>query len=402
MADASPQNTRFIRFALIFAVVLLGVNFFTNRNGSQNAEDIDLVINRGRDVAQGKVVEVDIRNNLETAINLPEFCPQNPLQVERYNNGELLAISAQTDEANCSTEPVEIAPGKTYKLSYAPWNSQLFNELGRYQVSLNLEIDGKQKTYSEEVTIKSPSGLVQLWREGLYKPILNILLFLISVMPGKNLGLAVILLTLIIKLALVFPNHKALKSQKKMKEVQPQLEALKLKYKDDPQRMAQETMAIYKKYKVSPVSSCLPMLIQFPILIALFYVVRDGLTAINPDFLYANIQAIDLSLVNTQFAWLDLTQTNWYVLPIVVGGLQFFQMRMTLGKNQPTSNKPKKKKGGEMDLENPMMMMNKSMQYVMPVMVAVFTATLPAAVGIYWGTSTLFGLVQQLVINREK
>src|SRR5690606_26363572 len=117
----------------------------------------------------------------------------------------------------------------------------------------------------------------------------------------------------------VFPNHKALKAQKQMQKVQPQLEALKIKYKNDPQRLAQETMGIYKKYKVNPVSSCLPMLIQFPILIALFYVVRDGLTSIDPSFLYSSVENLDLSTVNPRFLGLDLTRANWWILPIIVG-----------------------------------------------------------------------------------
>lgn len=392
-----PQPNKFIRLALIFLVALIVFQFFGNRNQPSTEEDVNLVVKE--EIAQGKTVEVQIQNNLEETITLPEFCPTNPLTIQRYENGEWIELNAQTNEENCPAQPIEIEASESFALSYAPWNTKLFNELGRYQISLNLEIEGKQKIYSEEIEVEPPSFIRKLWQEGLYKPILNTLLFLISVMPGRNLGLAVILLTLIIKLALVFPNHKALKSQKKMQQVQPQLEALKLKYKDDPQRMAQETMGIYKKYKVSPVSSCLPMLIQFPILIALFYVVRDGLTAIDPSFLYTSVQNLDLSTVNPRFLGLDLTQVNWYILPVIVGGLQFFQMRMTLGKNKAVKETKGKKKGGA---ENPMLMVNKSMQYVMPVMVAVFTATLPAVVGVYWGTSTLFGIGQQLVINQEK
>ena len=88
--------------------------------------------------------------------------------------------------------------------------------------------------------------------------------------PGHNLGWAIILLTLIIKLILLAPNQKALKAQKQMQKIQPQLDALKKKYANDQQKLAAETMEIWKKYKINPMSSCLPMLIQFPILIALF------------------------------------------------------------------------------------------------------------------------------------
>jgi len=154
---------------------------------------------------------------------------------------------------------------------------------------------------------------------------------------------------------------------------------------------------IWKKYKVSPMSSCLPILIQFPVLIALFYVVKDGLSVINPINLYGTLGGFDLHAVNTNFLGLiDLTKINFIVLPIIVGAMQFFQIRMTMAKTQ-TDNKPAKK-----DEINPMPMMNKMMQYFMPIMIAVFTATLPAAVGFYWGTSTLFGIGQQFFVNRSK
>jgi len=394
MSNPTPTPNKFLRFALIFTIALLALQLLTGKDKETTGEDVDLVLDK--DIALGKVIEVQIKNNLKSPITLPNFCPKNPLEVRHYQNGEWLNLESEVKDSNCSPSPIQIKGGGSYKLSYGPWNSELFGELGRYQISLNLNLEGKERIYSQEIEVTSPSIFRTLWQEGLYKPILNILLFLIMVVPGKNLGVAVILLTLLIKLALVFPNHKALKAQKQMQKVQPQLEALKLKHKDNPQKLAQETMGIYKKYKVNPASSCLPMLIQFPILIALFYVVRGGLASINPDFLYSSIQSLDLSTVKTHFLWLDLTKVNWHILPIIVGGLQFLQMKMTLGKSM---GKQIQKKG---ESENPMVMMNKGMVYIMPLMVAVFTATVPAAVGLYWGTSTLFGIAQQMVVNREK
>ena len=209
--------------------------------------------------------------------------------------------------------------------------------------------------------------------------------------------MGIILLTLIIKIILLGPNHKALKAQKAMQKVQPQLDALKIKYKNDSQRLAQETMEIWKKYKVSPMSSCLPMLIQFPILIALFYVVKGGLDVINPALLYNTLKGVDLTTINPNFLGIiDLTTVSIIALPIIVGGMQFYQMRLTLGSKAQTKM-PAVKEGQP----NPMPMMNKMMQYFMPILIAVFVASLPAAVGFYWGTSTLFGIGQQLVVNRS-
>ena len=204
-------------------------------------------------------------------------------------------------------------------------------------------------------------------------------------------------MTILIKLILLGPNHKALKAQKQMQKVQPQLDALKIKYKDEPQKLASETMAIWKKYKVSPMSSCMPMLIQFPILIALFYVIKNGLNFVNPTIVYSSLQGFNLNNINTEFLGIiDLSEVNVIVLPLIVGSLQFFQMKLTLGKAK--TNKPVVKD----DASNPMGGMQKMMIYFMPIMIAVFTASVPAAVGFYWGTSTLFGIGQQIVVNKSK
>jgi YidC/Oxa1 family membrane protein insertase len=149
-------------------------------------------------------------------------------------------------------------------------------------------------------------------------------------------------------------------------------------------------MAIWKKHKVNPMGSCLPMLIQFPILIALFYVVKDGLNVTDPNLFYTPLKDFDLQSVNPVFLGiLDLTKLNIIVLPLIVGGLQFLQIRLSFAKMNKSSNAA-------------MPMMNTMMQFFLPVMIAVFTASLPAAVGFYWGTSTVFAIGQQIVVNRSK
>jgi YidC/Oxa1 family membrane protein insertase len=354
----------------------------------QSTDDVVLVAKS--EIAIGKPVTVKVQNNTSADLALPAFCPNSPLKVERYLNGEWTVIDAQAK--NCKPELFTVASKKSQQINYAPWNQQLFKELGKYRISLDQTVDGKVKTYSKEINIVPAGIFTKMFREVFYKPIFNTLIFLISFQPGHSLGWAIIMLTIIIKLILLVPNQKALKAQKQMQKVQPQLDALKKKHKDNPQLLAEETMLIWKKYKVNPMSSCLPMLLQFPVLIALFYVVKDGLGFINPDLLYGSLKTFDAASINTIFLGIiDLTKVNVVVLPIAIGLLQFAQMRMALGKSM----------AGASD-SSPMPMMNKTMIYVMPLMIAFFTASLPAAVGFYWGTSTLFGIAQQFVVNRSK
>ncbi len=379
------KYSRIIFFALAFVLVW---SFVNPRQEVPTGDDI--VLEGDSEVVIGKPVNLEIINHGEVAVVLPDSCPKNPLLVERYMNGEWAMIEA--DSAKCEGGEATVNPGDKYQVSYAHWGTELFDELGRYRITLEQTIDEKPRAYTKEIEITKPGIFRNFFREVFYKPIFNTLVYLISVMPGYSLGWAIIVLTLIIKLILLIPNQKALKAQKQMQKVQPQLDAVKKKYEKDPQKLAEETMKIWQKHKVSPMSSCLPMLIQFPILIALFYVVKDGLDFISPHLLYGSLKGFDASVIEPVFLGIiDLTQINIIVLPILIGLLQFGQMRLTLGKS--LKNAPS---------DSPMPMMNKSMMYFMPLLIAFFTASLPAAVGFYWGTSTLFGIAQQIAVNRSK
>lgn len=380
-------------FVLIFLVVF---QFFGNKNNKVDNQD-DIIIDAKSKMVIGKDVILEIKNQSESIITIPSNCPKNPLIAERYINGEWISIGYEIDPSRCEgVTDISIKPGDTYSLNYEKWGWNLFNEEGKFRIILNTKIEDTEKSYTHEFNITGPSLLRRFWTGVFFQPIFNTLVFLISIIPGHSLGWGIILLTLIIKIILLGPNHKALRAQKAMQKIQPQLDALKIKYKDEPQRLASETMAIWKKYKVSPMSSCLPMIIQFPILIALFYVVKEGLSTINPDILYSTLKDVDLQSINPNFLGIiNLTKTNIIVLPIIVGGLQFFQMHLTLGKTKSS----KLIKDGK---PNPMPMMNNMMKYFMPLMIAIFTATMPAAVGFYWGTSTLFGIGQQVFVNKSK
>jgi len=388
------MKNRVVNILLFTVVFLLLFQLFGGKKAETGPKE-DIAISLPSKLVIGKEVALSVQNNSLFPLTIPNPCPKNPLQVEFYENGEWKMRDAETDAANC-TEPAqwEILLGKSQKITFALWNVKLFGTEGLYRVTLKAALDGKDKVYTKEIQITHPGVFRRFWTEVFYRPIINTLVFLVSVLPYHSLGFGIILLTLIIKIILLGPNQKALKSQKAMQKIQPELEALKIKYKGDPQKLAQETMGIWQKYKVNPLNSCLPILIQFPILIALFYVVKDNLGMMNPEMLYAPLRSFDLATINSNFLGiLDLAKINLIALPIVIGVLQFIQMRLALPSNK------NKEQGAP---EPSMALMNKMMQYAMPVMIAFFTASLPAAVGFYWGTSTLFGIGQQVIVNRMK
>src|SRR6185369_17930108 len=118
---------------------------------------------------------------------------------------------------------------------------------------------------------------LHLYNDIIYRPILNLLVYLYNVLPGHDIGVVIILVTIVIRLILAPFMHKSLKSQKAMNALQPRLTELRDKHKNDKEAQAKAMMELYKEHKVNPLSSCLPLLIQLPILIALYQVLAHSL-----------------------------------------------------------------------------------------------------------------------------
>lgn len=378
--------------------------------GCTGNEDMDLTLSENslgiatmnEEFGQDSLVSVKLRNNTESELAIPNDCPSEPLNIFKYINGEWEAVAATPKITCISTDPIKIQPGEDMIVEYQSWNHALFGEMGRYKISVTTEIDGEEKEFtSNEFKITSKSWIGYLWGTFLYQPIFNALIYLISVIPGYNLGLAIILLTIILRLILFIPAQRGLESQRKMQEIQPRIKKLQEKYKNQQEKLAQETFALYKEYKVNPFGSCLPMLFQLPVLIALFYVIKTGLNPDHIHLLYQPLQGFDLTLVNTNFfGLLNLIERNVFVLPLIVAGLQFIQMKLAMAKKQ-SKQAPKKKKDGTLAKGQEMETATQMMTYVMPVMLALFTASVPSGVGLYWGTSTMFGIGQQLYVNKN-
>jgi YidC/Oxa1 family membrane protein insertase len=391
---------KFIKNVLVFFAIFLVINyvmetFFPGKELPPEESNTLVFETTKKDYSRTKVVTLHIKNNTSETIKIPNECPNEPFDIFRYEGNEWIQKEANP-ELDCSeSKSVELEPGKQLNIPYSSWNYALFGEMGRFRIQFTQEIEGDFVTYTTpEFTIEKEGIVSQLWRAIIYKPIYNGLIYLTSVIPGHNLGLAIIILTLIIRTILLLPSQKAIRSQQKMQEIQPRLDKIKEKYKGDQQKIAMETMAIWKESGVKPMGSCLPLLLQFPFLIGIYYVVRDGLNPDNIHLLYNFISNYHISDINTYFLGLDLRLKNLYVLPLIIGGLQFIQMKLTLTK-KPTKN-------GDGGKKNELAMAQNMMIYIMPVMIAVFTASLPSGVGIYWGTSTLYGIVQQLIVMRVK
>lgn len=206
--------------------------------------------------------------------------------------------------------------------------------------------------------------------------------------PGHYVGVAIIVLTIIIRLILLPSSMKSVRQQKKMRDLQPEIQELQKKYKDDKQKQSQELMKFYQQNKINPIGSCLPLLIQLPILLILYYVFRNGLGMDRFDLLYTWMPRPEF--INTHFLGIDLAQTDRFVLPVIAGILQFIQGWQLLPKKQPNQ------KTGDMSA-----MVSKQMLYLMPVFTIFIGGRLPSALVLYWIITTLFSIGQQWWALRE-
>ncbi|KPJ55539.1 hypothetical protein AMJ49_06875 [Parcubacteria bacterium DG_74_2] len=236
----------------------------------------------------------------------------------------------------------------------------------------------------------------------LYQPLFNGLILLYQYIPGRDFGIAVIVLTILIRLVMYPLGTKGIKAQKALSELQPKMKEIQEKFKHDKEKQGRAMMELYKKEKINPLSGCLPLLIQLPIIIALYKVFLSFKEAgLGPDQLQALYSFVHFANdISTSFLGIiELTEPFW-PLAILVGVLQFFQTKMLT----PQQSKLKQSfKGKQQDtMAQFSNMMQKQMLYFLPVFIVLILWALPSVVALYLLVFTLFSIVQQYFTLNKK
>ncbi len=274
------------------------------------------------------------------------------------------------------------------------------------EVSLRFAYTQPDTTNRSEVTLTiGHAGYFRLFfRTVFYNPVYNLFAALVLILPGHSLGWAIIAITLIIRLALLIPQQKMLVSQRRMQVIQPKIKAIQEEHKGDQATIGMKMMELYKREGVNPLGSCLPILIQIPILIVLYQVILNINNPGNLAHLYSIdwLQNFKTVAISTHFFGLELEKSGGVVgvvLGLLTGGLQFGQMWLSQKKNKAKqAEKEEKPKDPNMP---DMQQMQKMMIYIFPAMAALFAYQFPAGVGLYWLIGTLFMICQQYVANRQ-
>ena len=233
--------------------------------------------------------------------------------------------------------------------------------------------------------------MANLWNEIILRPMLNGLVALSGILPEQvEFGLAIIIFTLVVRLALTPVTIKQTKSTKALQELQPKMKELQKKYGKNKAKLQQETMKLYKEAGVNPAGCMWPMLIQFPVWIALYQSIMKAM-ATTPEnlldlaqHLYSSDMIARAIPVNSHFLWLDLGQPDGtMIMAILVGGTMWVQQKMTTAPSTDSRQQS----------TNQMMLM------MMPLMFGMFTIMFPSGLPLFWLMSNLIGIGTQYVVG---
>lgn len=230
----------------------------------------------------------------------------------------------------------------------------------------------------------------QIFDQILYIPLFNFLVILYKYITFNDFGVAIIILTFIIRLILSPLSLKSLKSQKYLTEIQPKIKEIQEKFKSDKIRQNQALLDLYRKYNINPFSGCFPVLIQLPFLIALYKISITGFNESSMANIYSFIKKPDF-LNSISFGFIDLTKRSVF-LSIIAGAVQFFQSKFSF-KKQTILYQKTSQKGDYFSL-------NQQLLYFIPIITIIISLSFPAGLPLYWIATTIFSILEQVYLNK--
>lgn len=231
--------------------------------------------------------------------------------------------------------------------------------------------------------------MIAIYTQLLYRPLLNFVVLLYNFIPGHDFGVSIIVLTAIVRAVFLPLTTKTVLSQRALNKINPQIKELKEKFKNDSAAQSAAVLKLYKDNNVNPVAGCLPLLIQLPILIALYRVFLAGFKPENLSLLYHFVT--NPGVINDTFLGLvKITKPNLF-FTLLAGGLQFLQ-----AKQMSIINKDQ-----NVGANKEMAAINAQMLYFFPIMIIIIGWNLPAGLMLYWITTTSLSIAEQSYIKKR-
>ena len=230
-----------------------------------------------------------------------------------------------------------------------------------------------------------------LFHTAIYLPLYNGLIFLIDVVPGGDVGIAVILLTILVRTILFPLAHQAIKTQISLRLVTPKLEEIQKKYKENKEEQVKQTFALYKEYGIRPFTPILTLLMQIPIIIGLYFVfLNAGLPHIDAASLYSFVPIPEAPQMDF-LGFIDMAGKS-IILAALAGITQFVYAKLSF---------PAPDKGGEGFKHDFARSFHIQVLYVFPVLMGVLAYSISAAIALYFVVGNLFSIMQELLVHRR-
>ena len=231
---------------------------------------------------------------------------------------------------------------------------------------------------------------------GIFDPLYNGLVYLVDIVPTHDIGIAIIILTIVVKIILLPLSRQAVRTQMAMRKIAPEIEEIKKKYKDKQDEQARAIFALYREKGIRPFSSFFLILVQFPILFGLYWVFwKGGLPNVNLDVLYSFVPVPES--VNMEFLGLIDMHERSILLAGLAGLTQLAYARLSMGPRNKMATSPVEQSfsadmARSFDLQA---------RYILPIIVAGIAYTVAAAIPLYWTASNLFMIAQELFMGRR-
>ena len=368
------MKDRLLNLLLAFSVFLIVLNF---------------VLPKPEQKTSSTGIAVSVSEKTAVVPHVPVVSVENPtsspFSFDTCKDFEILKdyrkISADGSSASFCKN-VTVSPTGKATIDFAPL-ARIFETPGQYAFRL--------KTPSGEsvadIRLEERGSLRELFSNVFFRPVLNLFVLIIDELPGHSLGLAIIAITVLIRILLLVPQHHVLVSSRKMQAIQPKVKEIQKKFEGDQAKIGMELMDLYKREGVNPLGSCLPLLIQMPILIVLYWVISGIGDPTNAYFLYEPLKGFVPASVNTQFLGMELKDVGGVagaLLAVSVTALTWIQIKLSLARNNPEQAPQvfERKQDGTLEAESPFdpRAMNAFMLWGMPAMIGISTYFFPAGV----------------------
>lgn len=389
------DKLRLINIFLVTLVITLAIQLwvFPQKNVVTQTQGVYLSV-ASDDIVVPNIPKVVVHNTTSGALTINP-CDDMTIAVDS------VPLTGFRESTPDFCHPMVVNAGTNTGINMTPLYRVFANQTGKYLVTLKSEIGDRTVAFG----VSQPGIFRSLLSRVVYEPIYNLFVALLTWVTGHSLGWAIVIITLIIRLILLVPQQHMLESQKKMQIIQPKIKALQKEYKDDQAQLGMKMMELYKKEGVNPAGSCLPLLIQMPILIGLYWVISGITDPSNFYHLYGVFKDFNPASINTNFYGINLAQvggTMAIVFALTLAVTQWIQAYMSFH----YTNKGKKVVSHPVDTqnENPALnpeLMQKMMLYMLPVMIGVSALFFPLGVGLYWFIGTLFVIAQQWYVNSK-